>query len=136
MEETEKVLKLGKREIRCIPRIPMGVLFDLAEAMNSGKEIEAIVGMNRMLKTVVVKEDLALLSEALHDVEEPVEFDELNTAIGDLMKQYGTKRPLAPSSRSAGGSGKTGGTQKVVSLSRGTVREGEKSSQGGTSIAS
>lgn len=135
MKDAGKVLNLGGKTMRCIDRLPMGMIFDLAEAMQSGVEMQAIAAMSKMLKTVVVEEDLALLSEVLHDVKDPVGFEELNNAIGAMMVQY-SKRPLGQPSPSSRGSEPTGGTRKVVSLQRGTVKEDATSSKDGSSIAS
>jgi hypothetical protein len=131
----DKQLVLGGTALRCIERLPMGMIFDLAEAMESGIEMQAIAAMSRMLKTVVIKEDLVRLDEVLHRVDDAIGFDALNTAIGDLMVQY-SGRPLERPSRSARGRKATGGTSRVVSLSKGTVRTSARSSTDGSSVAS
>lgn len=136
MTDTARVLKLGGRELRCIPRIPLGLVFELAESMESGSEMKAVAQMGRMLKAIVIKEDQTLLSEVLNDAsEKAVSFTELNNAIGDLMVHY-SNRPLGQRSPSFTGSVPSGGTRKVVSLSRATVRQVQMSSEDGSSIAS
>jgi hypothetical protein len=131
-----KVLKLGGRDLRCIPRIPLGQVFALATAMESGSEMTAVAQMSIFVKRIVLKEDQSILNEVLDDdTETGVSFNDLNEAIGDLMVQY-SNRPLGQPSSSQRGSEPTGGMRKVVSFSRGTVRTEPTSSEGGSSIAS
>jgi len=132
-----KTLRLGGRDLRCIDKLPLGLLFDLAEAMSSGTEntMRAVAAMSTVVKTVVVKEDLASLSEVLHDTTNVVDITELNEAIGNLMVQY-AERPTVKPSVSLNGRERTGGSSKVVSLSRGTVRVDEASPTDGASVAS
>jgi len=134
---TDKILVLGGRKLRCIEAIPLGMVFDLAEAMEDGSSgMKAIAAMSKMVRNIVVKEDRGALKEMLADTEKPVTFDELNTGLGDLLKAYNVGRPLGRPSASSPGPDKTGGTSKVVSLSRATDRERAASSTDGRSAAS
>lgn len=132
---SDKVLVLGGETMRCVDVMPIGMAFDLAEAVDSGSEMRAIATIGRTLKALVVEEDRPRLEAVLHRSTDVVTFADLNRAMGDLMVQY-SGRPTAPPSASQGGSARTDGTRRVVSLSRGTVREDETSSRGGASRAS
>jgi len=136
MELVAKQLVIGGKTLRCIERMPVGMIFDLAEAMEGGEQtMQAVAAMSKMIKQLVVKEDQGQLAEALHSFDNPVGFDELNTALGNLMVQY-SGRPLGRPSRLSRGPAPTGGTSKVVSLSRATVSRPASSSTDGTSAAS
>jgi hypothetical protein len=131
-----RTLTLGGKTLRCIDTIPLGLVFDLAEAMeddNTG--MKAIAGIAKALRTIVVKEDRVILKDILDDTENPVSFDELNTAMGNIMAEYG-KRPTAPPSRSPSGASATSRSSRVVSLWRDTGKVGGTSSQDGKSLAS
>lgn len=131
-----KILRLGGKELRCTDKIPMGVLFDLAEAMDGGNEMKAVAAMSRTIRFLVVKEDRALLSEILNaNDEQHVSFNDLDTAVGNLLKEYG-ERPTVPVSASPPGRGGNRPTSKVVSLWPGTAKEAKKSSRAGNSRAS
>jgi hypothetical protein len=118
-EETPYIELRGKR-LRCVAKMPMGLLFDVAEGMDSGQELKAIAAMSRALRTLVVKEDHEQLREVVYDAE--FTFDELNEALGALMKRY-TERPLGQPSSSPTGPSATGGTPRVVSLWRASEAE-------------
>jgi hypothetical protein len=62
-------------------------------------------------------------------------FDELNEAIGALMTSY-TNRPMDRPSPSPAGEIPTGRPSRVVSLSRGTVKEVQPSSTDGAQAVS
>lgn len=126
----------GRDPLRCIDAksLPIGIIFDLAEGMDSKDEMRAIASMWKFMKAVVAEEDHAKLRDILYDTKNPVTFAQLNTAIGTLMVEYGGRPTTRPSS-SVPGRGPSRGSSRVVSLSRGTVRE-EEPSKPGTSAAS
>lgn len=126
----------GREPLRCIATksLPPGPVFELAAAMKSGDDMAALAVMWRFIETVVVKDEHAKLRDMLYDTENVITFDQLNVAIGTLMKEY-AQRPTPRPSSSAPGRSTRPGTSRVVSLSRGTVRD-EPSSTGGNSVAS
>jgi hypothetical protein len=130
-----KTITLGDETFNCIETMPMGYVFDLAEAMASGDIMAAVAGMSRTIRTLVVKEEQTRLAEVLHRIENPVGFDELNEALGTAVTQY-TQRPLGQPATSPSGRSSTGGVSKVVSFSRGTVKTEETSPKDGAQRAS
>jgi hypothetical protein len=129
-----KILRLGGKELRCIETLPIGVMFDLAEAMEAG-EMAAVAGMSRTLRGIVVPDDRAALKAVLNNTETPVTFDELNTALGGVLSNV-VGRPTTPRSSSPPGPAATAPRSKVVSLYRATGRAAATSTPDGTSVAS
>lgn len=131
-----KIMRLGGKELRCADKIPLGTLFDLAEAMDGGNEMAQVAAMSRTIRFIVVKEDRLLLKEILSaDGANAVSFEELNTALGSVIQEYG-QRPTVPASASLPGRGASRPTSKVVSLWPGTDKEAKKSTRAGKSRAS
>jgi hypothetical protein len=130
-----KTLNIKAKELRCVDTMPLGMLFDLAEAMDSDDMMKGMAAMGRTIRNLVVPEDRKALSAILNDATDPLSFDDLNTALGGLLKQYGD-RPLGKPSSSPVGRGRTGGSSKVVSLHRATGKAEPKSPRGGASRAS
>jgi len=138
-----KSLRLGGKDLRCIDTMPVGLSFDLAEAMvgsdGEGGEMRALAALSRTLRNLVIPADREALSEVLHDSVTPITFEDLNNALGELLVQYGN-RPLERPSLSPRGPSVTGGVSKVVSLHRATGKaartSARKSSKGGASRAS
>lgn len=132
-----KVLSLGGETFRCIDSVPLGLVFDLAEAMGGGEEgsMAMVAGIAKAIRTIVVKDDRARLKAVLDREENAVTFDELNNAMGSIMEEYG-KRPTKQLSPLPSGRDETMRPSKVVSLYRGTVETAETSTRAGKSAAS
>lgn len=139
MEERQhdKVLRLKGRDLRCIPTIPLGLVFDLAEAMEGGggNGMQAVAAYIRTIRAVVMPEDRPALKEVLDDSVDPITFDDLNNGLGELLKAYG-QRPLGQRSASSAGRPTSGGTSRVVSLWPDKSRPVEQPSRDGRSAAS
>lgn len=132
-----KIMKLGGREFRCVDVLPLGLVFDLAEAMDAeAGGFAAIAAMSKLTRTLVVPDERKELKKFLDSVENPISFDDLNEALGEVLKQFGADRPTARSSRSSPSGGASGPGSKVVSLSRGTVKTDDQSRKDGASAAS
>ena len=134
----EKLIRLGDRELRCIEVMPLGMVFDLAEAMDvvigESAPMKQTAALSRFLKKIVVAEDLPKLQEVLHDTVTAVTFGDLNEAVGSLMVEY-SGRPFAQRRSSSPGPTSTGGSSRVVSLWRGTGKTPARSSKPGRSGA-
>lgn len=127
-----KTLNLRGEELRCIEKLPPGLVFDLAEASSSGDATKALVAFARFLRSTVVPDDRERLNEILYDTESVIELEELNEAAGELITEY-TGRPTKRPSQSPTGSNATGGLSRVDSPLPDTDREAVMSSTDGQS---
>lgn len=127
-------LKLGGQEFACREQLPPWQLMKVAKAMKSGDLMEQLAASHDFLVAVVQPAERARF-DAYMDTADFDEFSALDTAIGSLMQEYAPDRPTGRPSSSPSGPPPTGGTSKVVSLSRGTV-EMVGSSTAGRSAAS
>lgn len=135
-----KYLTLKGQKLECNETMPVGLFFDLAEGMDGDDMIKAVAVMSRTIKAIVAEKDRKALQEILHRTSDPLSFDELNEALGNVIPEY-TKRPTAPASSSQAGPSVPGGTSRRVSLSvlpsQDPGEEGEAtSSKDGQSAAS
>lgn len=128
------ILKLGEHEFRCIERPPLGLMFDLAEAEMQG-DSAALVALRKFVRVVVEDDEQERLEELFNNRRATLSIEDLNAGISALMEDY-SGRPTERPSRSSSGPEPTGASSRVVSLSRGTVRVEETSSQDGQSAAS
>lgn len=130
-----KYLELKGKRLPCIDAMPVGLIFDLAEGVDSRNESKQIAAMSRAIKAIVLGSHHDELHEALYATDNPVTFTDLNAALGTLMKEY-AERPFTQSSNSPTGEKPTGATSRVVSLWRATDEADETSSKDGSSVAS
>ena len=121
----------------CRDKIPGYQLMKLATAAKAaadGDVMDGVAGIHGFLLKVLTDEARPALMAYLDDADD-IEFDELETAVGKLMESY-SDRPTQRPSPSQPGPQSTGGTSRVVSLSKGTAGTGGTSSTDGRSIAS
>ena len=114
--------------------LPAWALMKLAKSQGSGDAMQQVAGVHDFLMAVLAvteRERFERFMEGCSDIT----FDELETAVGSLMQAY-TTRPTERPSPSPAGPTPTGGPSRVVSLSRGTVREVPASSTAGMPVAS
>lgn len=130
-----RTFKIAGRELRCIESMPPGVIFDLADAVTDGGVMAQVAAIRKLLYACVVDEDLEQLKAILYDRQNVVPFEDLNAAVGELISDYTGRPSQRPSDSQAGGE-PTPPPSRVVSLSRGTVKEAETSSPDGQSAAS
>lgn len=114
--------------------LPAWALMKLAKSQGSGDAMRQVGGLHDFLLGVL-QEPEASRFEAFMEEHADVTFEELESAVGGLMQAY-TTRPTGRPSPSPAGPTPAGGSSRVVSLSRGTVREGQASSTAGTPAAS
>ena len=129
-------MKLGGETLRCHDQVLQGAMLDLAEAFESGaRGLKGVIGIGRFLRTAVVDEDRPRLEELLYRRENPLTYQDLADAAGELIVAY-NDTPLDERSSPGTGYTETGAPMKVVSLSRGTVEVEKKSRRVGRSRAS
>lgn len=114
--------------------LPAWALMKLAKSQGSGDAMQQVAGLHDFLLAVLADHEHERF-EAFMEAHPDVGFDELESAVGGLMQAY-TARPTGRPSRSPAGQTPNGGSSRVVSLSRGTVREEPTSSRAGTPAAS
>lgn len=114
--------------------LPAWALMKLAKSQGSGDAMQQVGGLHDFL-LAVLQESEARRFETFMEGHADVTFDELETAVGGLMQAY-TSRPTGRPSPSPAGPTPAGGSSRVVSLSRGTVREEPVSSRDGMPAAS
>jgi hypothetical protein len=112
-----KYLELKGQRLACNDVMPLGLFFDLAEAMDSDNDMRAVAAMGKTMRALVVKAERPRLEKMLYedDPEKRISFDELNEALGNLIPLY-TERPTTPPSASPPTPGANGGTSRRVSL--------------------
>ncbi len=114
--------------------LPAWALMKLAKSQGSGDAMQQVAGLHDFLMAVLVVNERDRF-ERFMEQHADVTFDELETAVGALMQAY-TTRPTERPSPSPAGPTPSGGSSRVVSLSRGTVREEPTSSTAGAPVAS
>lgn len=114
--------------------LPAWALMKLAKSQGSGDAMQQVAGLHDFLMAVLVVTERDRF-ERFMEGHADVTFEELETAVGALMQAY-TTRPTGRPSASPAGPTPTGGRSRVVSLSRGTVREGSASPAAGAPAAS
>ncbi|MFA7297315.1 MAG: hypothetical protein WC211_09070 [Dehalococcoidia bacterium] len=114
--------------------LPAWALMKLAKSQGSGDAMQQVGGLHDFLLGVL-QEPESKRFEAFMEAHPDVTFEELETAVGGLMQSY-TARPTGRPSPSPAGPMPAGGSSRVVSLSRGTVREERTSRTAGTPAAS
>lgn len=114
--------------------LPAWALMKLAKSQGSGDAMQQVAGLHDFLMAVLAPTERDRF-ERFMEQHSDVTFDELETAVGALMQAY-TTRPTERPSPSPAGPTPSGGSSRVVSLSRGTVREAEVSSTAGAPAAS
>lgn len=124
-------LRLAEHAFPCRDRLPPWRLMELAAAVNSADPMKQMGGMHDFVLGVVLPEHHPAFVRAMRALDDDdTALDQLNAAIGELMKEY-QSRPTERPSRSPGGVVPTGRLSRVVSLSRGTARADETSSMDG-----
>ena len=118
-------LKLGGQEFRCIPQLPVGLIFDMVEHGNRAAAGEADPGLvmriRDLVNSIVEDDEIERLWAHLRDKHAGVSLEQLTDAIEDAVSEYAGRPTERPSGSSAGGS-RTGGTSKGGSSSGGTGR--------------
>lgn len=114
--------------------LPAWALMKLAKSQGSGDAMQQVAGLHDFLMAVLAVSERDRF-ERFMEQHSDVGFEELETAVGALMQAY-TARPTERPSRSPAGPTPSGGQSRVVSLSRGTVREAAASSAAGVPAAS
>lgn len=124
-------LKIGGQEFACIPELGTWQLMDLAEASQSGELFTVLAGYRRFLRSVLEPKERSRFERFMNDYRG----DDIDEAIGELIKAY-TGRPTERPSSSQDGPQVTGGTSRVVSLKPATDVTDGTSSTAGQSAAS
>ena len=114
--------------------LPAWALMKLAKSQGSGDAMQQVAGLHDFLMAILAVEERDRF-ERFMEQHADATFDELETAVGALMQAY-TTRPTGRPSASPAGPTPSGGPSRVVSLSRGTVREVPASSPAGQPLAS
>ncbi|MCC6238105.1 MAG: hypothetical protein IT299_11115 [Dehalococcoidia bacterium] len=114
--------------------LPAWALMKLAKSQGSGDAMQQVAGLHDFLMAILAASERNRF-ERFMETRPDVTFEELETAVGALMQAY-TTRPTERPSRSPAGPMPSGGSSRVVSLSRGTVREEATSSMAGQPPAS
>ena len=114
--------------------LPAWALMKLAKSQGSGDAMQQVAGLHDFLMAVLAVSERDRF-ERFMEQHADVTFEELETAVGALMLAY-TTRPTERPSRSPAGPMPSGGSSRVVSLSRGTVREEAASPVAGQPAAS
>ena len=114
--------------------LPAWALMKLAKSQGSGDAMQQVAGVHDFLMAVLATTERDRF-ERFMEQHADVTFEELETAVGALMQAY-TARPTERPSPSPAGPTPSGGPSRVVSLSRGTVREAPASSMAGVPVAS
>jgi hypothetical protein len=128
-------LTLAGRKLRCIDGLPPGLLFDMADAQAQGETMKTVSAMRKLLVQLVIEEDRPLLNEALYDSKNVLPMTEIYEGINKLVEEM-TGRPTRRPSRSQPGGEPTAKPAKVVSFSKGTVKEEPASRKGGRQAVS
>lgn len=125
----------GER-LPCRDVLPPFRLMEFASAMNSKDPMRQMGGMHDFVLAVLQPDQQERFIAAMRRLDDDERaMDKLNEAIGALMESY-TARPTERPSASDSGATSTAPRSRVVSLSRGTAREGATSSTAGTPAAS
>lgn len=104
--------------------------------MSSSEPMRQMGGMHDFVLAVLLPEERDRFTATMRSLDDDAGvLDKLNAAVGELMVSY-TARPTERPSASPSGSESTAPKSRVVSLSRGTVREVEMSSTDGQQTAS
>jgi hypothetical protein len=117
------VLRIGGEKFGCVDFVPQWNLMRLAKKMQDEDPMAGMAAMFDFLKFVVLAEDWERFDAHMSTLD--LEEADLDSAIGDLLVEMAGrgKGSGVPSGRSSDGSPETPATQRVVSLSRGTVEE-------------
>lgn len=126
-------LKIGDAEFACIDKLGTWQLMDLAEASQSSELFTVLAGYRRFLRSVLEPKERSRFERFMNDYTGGE--DDLDNAIGELIKAY-TGRPTERPSSSQDGPQPTGGTSRVVSLKPATAEKDATSATGGRSAAS
>lgn len=127
---------IGGRAFAAGERLSPWALMKLAKSQQlakAGDVMAGMAGMHDFLMATVRPDERVPLDEHLTALDPDP--DDLNEAIGALMRSY-TDRPTGRPSRSPAGAPSTGQASRVVSLSRGTAGVEPASSPAGTPAAS
>lgn len=124
---------INGEQFPCRDELSAWGLMKLAKAVTSGDDMQALAGMYDLLQGVVLPTEWQRFDTFLSAASPSAE--DLNQAIGALMTSY-SDRPTEQSSPSQAGPPSTGRGRRVVSLSRGTVRDEEESSTDGAQSVS
>ena len=114
--------------------LPAWALMKLARSQAAGDALQQVTGLHEFLLGVLRDEERERF-ESFMEAHPDVTFEELETAIGGLMQAYAA-RPTGRPSPSPAGPPPSGGSSRVVSLSRGTAGADSTSSPAGTPPAS
>lgn len=107
-------LVIREERFACRDELSSWALMKLAKSAQ-GTEMQALAGMYELVTWAVLADERERLETYMADADVP--FDELNAAIGELMKGY-TNRPTERPSPSPAGPMPTPAPSRVVSLSR------------------
>ena len=114
--------------------LPAWALMKLAKSQGSSDAMQQVAGLHDFLMAVLAVAERDRFDRFMEQHAD-VTFEELETAVGALMQAY-TTRPTERPSPSPAGRTPSGGSSRVVSLSRGTVQEVPPSSTAGVPAAS
>ncbi|MBM4414900.1 MAG: hypothetical protein FJ035_01215 [Chloroflexi bacterium] len=130
----ERALTVRDERFAAQETLPAWALMKLAKSQGSGDAMQQVAGLHDFLMAVLAASERDRF-ERFMDSHSDVSFEELENAVGALMTAY-TTRPTGRPSPSPAGPTPVGGRSRVVSLSRGTVREAATSSAAGQPLAS
>jgi hypothetical protein len=128
-------LVLRDQEFECREVLAPWTMMKLAKTQTSKLPLQQMAGFYDFIAGVVSREEWERFDEWMSGLDEPVTYDELNHAVGDLMVAY-SSRPTERPSSSQTGQPSTGRSSRVVSLSGGTDTARQTSSPDGASRAS
>ena len=114
--------------------LPAWALMKLAKSQGSSDAMQQVAGLHDFLMAVLAVAERDRFDRFMEQHAD-VTFEEMETAVGSLMQAY-TTRPTERPSPSPAGPTPSGGSSRVVSLSRGTVQEVPPSSTAGVPAAS
>ena len=128
------LLKLGGQEFRCIPQLPVGLIFDMVEGGDRAAAGEADPGLvmriRDLVNSVVEDDEIERLWALLRDKHAAISIEQLTMAMEVVIAEYAGRPTARPSGSSAGGS-RTAGTSSRGSSSEGTGRAARTSPRAG-----
>lgn len=133
-EPVGPTLKIGDAEFKCRgPHMPDWPAMKLAKWIQASDSLTRYAGMYDFLVAVIEPAERKRFEAFMDDYDGGE--DDLDEAIGALIKEYSGRPTVRPSS-SPPGPPTTGGLSRVVSLSPGTAKAAPTSSRAGRSAAS
>lgn len=126
-------LDIDGESFACRESLPVWQLMELAKSQQAD-EIAQLAGMHDFILAVLTPPERDRFRAFMRDWQG--DHAALEAAVGALMESYSPDRPTGRPSASPPGPPSTGGSSRVVSLSRGTASKAPTSSKAGRSAAS